>query len=52
MDLGSVVVDLGKKNKKRNGDFGCGHGSSPWGSAMGFDYEIERVDNAQAEEDQ
>ena len=23
MDLGSVVVDLGKKNKKRNGDFGC-----------------------------
>ena len=24
MDLGSVVVDLAKKNKKRNGDFGCG----------------------------
>ena len=24
MDLGLVVVDLGKKNKKRNGDFGCG----------------------------
>ena len=23
MDLGSVAVDLGK-NKKRNGDFGCG----------------------------
>ena len=24
MDLGSVVVDLGKKNKKTNPDFGCG----------------------------
>ena len=24
MDLGLVVVDLGKKNKKRNGDFRCG----------------------------
>ena len=24
MDLGSVAMDLGKKNKKRNGDFGCG----------------------------